>query len=97
MSDDGQLLVKELRDRVQLLFSEINRVTHRNTQLTEEIAVLKQRVTGLEGELVVVTKKYENLKLAKSLESGYGDSREVRQRISRIVREIDKCVALLNE
>jgi len=44
MSDDSQLLVKELRDRVQLLFSEINRVNHRNSQLTDEIAGLKQRV-----------------------------------------------------
>ncbi|HAX93537.1 MAG TPA: hypothetical protein DCY25_06265 [Bacteroidales bacterium] len=97
MSDDSQLLVKELRDRVQLLFSEINRVNHRNSQLTDEIAGLKQRVTVLEEELAVVTKKYENLKLAKALQSGYGDNRAVRQKISRIVREIDKCVALLNE
>lgn len=97
MSDDSQLLVKELRDRVQLLFSEINRVSHRNSQLTEEIAGLKQRVTVLEEELEVVTKKYENLKLAKAMQSGYGDNRAVRQKISRIVREIDKCVALLNE
>ncbi len=97
MSDDGQLLVRELRDRVQLLFNEVNRVNHRNTQLNEEIAGLKQRVEVLEGDLEVVTKKYENLKLAKAMESGYGDNRAVRQKISRIVREIDKCVALLNE
>lgn len=97
MSDDGQLLVKELKDRVKLLFSEINRVIYKNTQLTEEIAGLKQRVDVLEGDLEVVTKKYENLKLAKAMESGYGDNRVVRQKISRIVREIDKCVALLNE
>ena len=89
--------MKELKDRVQLLFSEINRVTHRNSLLTDEIGGLKQRVAVLEEELEVVTKKYENLKLAKAMQSGYGDNRAVRQKISRIVREIDKCVALLNE
>ena len=40
--------------------------------------------------------KYNKLKLAKRLLASSGDSHDAKIKINRIVREIDKCVALLN-
>lgn len=68
-----------------------------NRALQETITALKIQIEVLEKEKADLVTRYENLKLAKSMESGYGDSREVRQKIGKLMREIDKCVALLNE
>ena len=38
---------------------------------------------------------YANLKMAKMLEIGDQDIAEARQRIARLVRDVDKCIALL--
>ncbi len=41
--------------------------------------------------------KYENLKMAQSLSSEGTDAKEAKLRFKKLVREIDKCIALLNE
>jgi hypothetical protein len=40
--------------------------------------------------------RYNTLKLAKSLTGDGKDSQDAKLKINRIVREIDKCIALLN-
>jgi polyhydroxyalkanoate synthesis regulator phasin len=97
MSDENLLLVRSLKERVGLMFGEFGKVEQRNAALVEEVAVLKNQISTLERQLEEITNKYANLKLAKSFEPGFGDNRMVRQKINKLVREIDKCVALLNE
>jgi len=36
------------------------------------------------------------LKIAKSITTGDEESQEAKQKINKLVREIDKCIALLN-
>ena len=58
---------------------------------------LHQDVEKLEEKLSDLDKKYENLKIAKVLSSLPGeDVHETKIQVNRIVREIDKCIALLN-
>lgn len=97
MSDDSLLLLNELKLKVHRLFGEIQMAERKSAVLAERIAELEQQKKILEEQMEVLTKKYENLKLARSLEAGYKDSRPVRLKINKLVREIDKCVALLNE
>jgi predicted nucleic acid-binding Zn-ribbon protein len=97
MSEESLLLVRSMKERIGRLFGEFEKVEQKNAVLREEIALLSNRIVLLEKQLEELTSKYENLKLAKGFESGFGDNRVVRQKINKLVREIDKCVALLNE
>jgi len=45
----------------------------------------------------MLTTKYDNLKLAKMLSHGENDVKSAQQRVSRLVREIDRCIALIHE
>jgi hypothetical protein len=42
-----------------------------------------------------VAAQYANLKVARMLELSDSDTRNARQRLSRLVRDVDKCIALL--
>lgn len=97
MSEESLLLLKSLKDRVSRLFGEFGKLEQKNATLVDEVAGMHSRIKELERQLSEITNKYENLKLAKGFETGFGDNRMVRQKINRLVREIDKCVALLNE
>ncbi|MFZ5430294.1 MAG: hypothetical protein ACOZDD_08685 [Bacteroidota bacterium] len=97
MSEESLLLVKSMKERVGRLIGEFEKVEQRNSILSEEVSHLNNRIVLLERQLEELTSRYENLKLAKGFESGFGDNRVVRQKINKLVREIDKCVALLNE
>lgn len=97
MTEESLLLVRDLKERIHRLMGEFEQLDGRNGELQDEIAALKGQMEVLEKEKAEIVTRYENLKLAKTMESGFGDSREVRQRIGKLMREIDKCVALLNE
>lgn len=96
MTEEVLLLVRELRDMIHLVFDEYGKLEKRNEQLQQEIISLKERIEVLGNEKEQIGVKYENLRLAKIIEKGYGDNLLARQKINELLREIDKCVALLN-
>jgi hypothetical protein len=97
MIEESLLLVKELKEKIQLVFGEFEKLEKKNEDLQLEIDSLKNKVTLLEEVKGLLATKYENLRLAKTIESGYGDNRLARQKINKLMREIDNCVALLND
>ena len=56
----------------------------------KEILLLEQSQKDLEAQ-------YTNLKMARTLSLYDKDIKDTKQRLSGLVREIDKCIALLNE
>jgi len=79
------------------------KVRTKHVELQEEITSLKQRSSQLEVELNEAKSKYQTLekennrlKLAKMLVSTSSDKVEMKYKVNEMVREIDKCIALLN-
>lgn len=61
----------------------------RNKELLEKVNFLEKKITETE-------EKYNNIKLAKAILATGDDSHDAKIKVNRIVREIDKCIALLN-
>jgi predicted nucleic acid-binding Zn-ribbon protein len=97
MTEESLLHVKELREKIHHIFREFEKLEKRNEELQQEIISLNNKVRFLEEEKGSLSTKYENLKLAKAIESGSGDKQAARNKINKLMREIDKCVALLND
>ena len=97
MTEESLLLVKELKEKIHLVFSEFQELETRNEELQQEIVSLKNKIRFLEEEKGLLGTKYEHLRLAKAIEAGCGDSQTARNKMNRLMREIDKCVALLND
>jgi len=79
------------------------KVKTKHVKFQEEIDSLKKRTALLEMELSEVKSKHQSLekenqrlKLAKTLVSTSGDKVEMKYKVNEMVREIDKCIALLN-
>jgi hypothetical protein len=62
----------------------------RNVELEEALAASQTKIGLLEEDI-------KQLKLANGLLSGTATGREAKAKINEIVREIDRCIALLNE
>jgi len=97
MTEESLLHVKELREKIHQVFREFEELEKRNEELQQEIISLKNKVRLLEEEKCLLGNQYENLKLAKALEAGSGNIVEARNKMNKLMREIDKCVALLND
>jgi predicted nuclease with TOPRIM domain len=67
-----------------------------NANLSERNAELEAKLREVSEEKRVLQKDYDRIKLAKTLVSSTGDKAEMKFRVNEMVREIDKCIALLN-
>lgn len=67
-----------------------------NASLKQQLAVKERKLKELEEEIVMKDTEYANLKIARMICSDE-DIKETKQKFSGLVREIDKCIALLNE
>jgi K+-transporting ATPase c subunit len=86
-----------LKQRISAVMSLYEEQKTAAEKLSKENQELTKRIETLENNLEVIDKKYENLKIGKVLSSVPGeDVHETKLQVNRIVREIDKCIALLN-
>ena len=72
--------------------------------LKEENEILLQNVGKLQAQLNVnlqiiedQTKKYQLLKIAKTINGSNESTRETKLKINALIREIDKCIVQLSE
>jgi hypothetical protein len=79
----------ELLDRYNILKSEVTDLRKGNEVLKGMLQVREERMKELEI-------KYERIKLSGALLGEGVNAVEAKKKITELVREIDKCVALLN-
>lgn len=81
--------LRKLIDKNELLRKEV----HQNKQL---VADLKQLTENQHKKIIELENNINLLKIAKSLEPGKGTV-EAKVKINELVREIDRCIGLLNK
>ena len=90
-------------ESVDLLESKLNTLVERYVFLKEENDILLANIDNLqslvaqyEQQITNEKEKYRLLKIAKTIEGSTTDSRETKNKINALVREIDKCIVKLN-
>ncbi len=79
----------ELLNRYNNLKSECTDLRNRNEELTMILQERDERIKELET-------RYERIKFSGALSGDGENALEAKKRITELVREIDRCVALLN-
>lgn len=97
MPNKNDALVVNLKQNTAKLISKYKEVLAENNHLKEEKINLVNQVENKSQKLSELELRYEKLKLARSLEEAGEDKNSARLKVNRIVREIDKCIALLNK
>lgn len=97
MTDSENNLLIDFTLKVKQIIAKHEALKQEKHQLTAEIRKLEGDVNQLRQENQFLDQKYNNLKLAKMLAVSDSDSKDAKGRIQKLVREIDKCIALLNK
>lgn len=97
MTDEELLLLNNLKINVRQFFIEFENIENEKKVLEQNILSLKHEIELLKQEKSELSRKNEQLRLATHLLSGVDENREAKQKINKLVREIDKCIALLNK
>ena len=96
MGVDQIYIVDELKHKINLLAKKLEEHKVSCSSLKSENMELEDKIR--QKELVINELKQQNntLKLSKAFVSVNGEPQEAKIQINKIVREIDKCIALLN-
>ena len=88
-------MIEKLKKRIQQLISayETERAEHQRLQVALDQANIqneayRQQITELERTI-------DNLKLADAFKAGNADNAEAKKKIDRLIKEIDKCITLM--
>ena len=94
----GISAVNEIRNYVKGLQNSLTESSDNEKKLKSQIEQLGEEKTNLKEEIVKLQEQIKILKLAKQLDGeGVDKTKEVKLMINEMLREIDKCIALMNK
>jgi len=96
MANENIEIVNNLQHKIMRLVERYERVKLDNEMLRNQNDQLTTQLEGSARDIADLKEKYNTLKFSKTIESSSGDVHFAKIRINQIVREIDKCIALLN-
>jgi chromosome segregation ATPase len=96
MSDQGNEELTLLNKKLEELFERYGGLRTRNKDLKTENELIKRNLQEKEEKIKQLEIKYERVKLSGALLGEGENAVEAKKKINELVREIDKCVALLN-
>lgn len=90
-------LIESFKQKFEKLVEKYKLLKAENVKLAEENSILKQNLEAKEKELSDNKKEQNTQQLASSfLAASDNNPQEAKNKINKIVREIDNCIALLN-
>ncbi len=97
MTERETLILRELKEKLDKLIGLHQKMKAELQLHEEEEKRLREQLSILTISNQDLSKKIEDMKFAKSLVGANEDSHEAKIKINRLVREIDKCISLLNK
>ena len=96
MSASDSQSFNELKDKISKIVDLYKKEKDKNVILIRENHGLREKVKVTEQSLKDFKIKYDKLKIAKTLIASSNDMHDARLKVNKMVREIDRCIALLN-
>lgn len=89
-------VISSLEKKVKELVKRYAELKRKNTALETELTELRKTVDSQKEAIKNLEEKNKIIKLAKSLADSNPDTAAMKQKINELVREIDKCIAQMN-
>lgn len=96
MTNEELESLKRFQTRVRQLILQYRELQNAIDGYVQRIEVLEAENERLKKQGEQARQEYANLKLAKMIEVSDSDVRDAKTRITKLIHEVDKCIALLN-
>lgn len=83
--------------KVRQLILRHNMLKEENADLYAMVDERDAKIAELEAKLKQAQADYESLKMAKMIEISNGDMESAKKRLSKLIRDVNRCITLLNE
>ncbi len=97
MTNRYEELIHAFEIKLRKLISEYTLLKEQNSLLKAELDHKQTDLMLAHQEILELRKNYDHLQIARNLGVSDAEKAESKQQITKMVREIDKCLALLDE
>lgn len=95
MTRDEEQRLNEFGARVRTLIMKYRQLQEDVSTLQQRVAQAEQAAVAAKADAAQAREEFERLKVARMMSIADGDIQEARARIDKLVRRVDKCIALL--
>ena len=96
MNSNEQLLTT-FETRVHQMLLRFQQLKKENEDLYALVAQNKRNMDELRQKMGQQERDYDSLKMAKMMEITDGDLESAKNRLSKLIREVNKCIAILSD
>ena len=96
MTAEEDALLRTLEARVTQMALEYKALKDRYAALSRIMEEKNATIAALHSQVDRLQTDYANLKTAKMIDISSEEMKNAKSRLSKLVREVDKCIALLN-
>jgi predicted RNase H-like nuclease (RuvC/YqgF family) len=89
--------IAAFQTRVRQMILRFNELKQENKDLYAMIEENELHIEQLKEKLSQQERDYQSLKMAKMMEITDGDLQGAKDRLSRLIRDVDKCIAVLSD
>ena len=83
--------------RVRQMILQYEELKKENSDLYALVAQQEEEIKDLQSQLRQEQENYRTLKMAKMLEVTDGDMEVAKKRVTKLIRDVNKCITLLSE
>lgn len=89
-------MLEDIKSNIEKLISLYETEKQRADVLAEKLAQSEEKSKSYQKQITDLNQQIDTLKLSAAFTSG-GDNREAKDRVEKLIREIDKCIKLLEK
>ncbi|MBR1688669.1 MAG: hypothetical protein IJ710_09120 [Prevotella sp.] len=93
----NEKLLATFETRVRQMILRFQELKKENEELYAMVDKNEQDIKSLRAEMAQQQHNYDSLKMAKMLEITDGDLTGAKERVSKLIRDVNKCIAILSE
>lgn len=97
MEDKTAKTIEKLKDLINMLVEKYEEAVYARNNYYTELTKIKNELINTKDKIAEQEKKLEQYELKEAFASGSADDAQAKKRIARIIKEIDKCISLLND
>ena len=95
--DPNEKTLTTFETRIRQMILRFQELKKENTALHVQLQKDEQEILNLKSKLAQADSNYNSLKMAKMLEITDGDLEGAKAMVSKMIREVNKCISLLSD
>lgn len=90
-------IISGLESKIEWLISRYELLKSENAMMEKELSECKEIIDNQNNRITQLKQQIDNLQLIEAFKNSSKDKKEAKAIISKLIKEIDKCIGMLNE